>query len=198
MAVPYARVTDAYGGYYGNKSPSLPTSAPAKPAAAKPAATTNTTANKTMRMLNTTANKTAAVVDYKLNLFVQPDPFAKKADNAATIASATGTAALAAIDGVTKATYGSMTAAAATVTEVAVSFTKNPTATGGKKMITIAGTTKVAAYVYCGVNKNPSRRVRMLNTTTAAKSNTTTTTAAKPAATATSTVITNLQGSQAA
>merc|ERR1712151_1003360 len=49
MAVPYSRVTDAYGGYFGNPSPSLP----AASAVAKPAAKTNAT--KTMRVLNTTA-----------------------------------------------------------------------------------------------------------------------------------------------
>lgn len=197
MAVPYSRVTDAYGGYYGNKSPSLPTSAPA---AAKPAATTTTKTNttaakKTMRMLNTTANATAKVVEYKLNLFIQPDPFAKKADNAATIASATGTAATAAINSVTSASYGTFVAKAATVTENAVAWTTSPSATGGVKKITITGTTTVAGYVYCGMNKNPSRRFRMLNATANA-TNKTTTTAAKPAAT--STVITNLQSSQAA
>lgn len=50
MAVPYARVTDAYGGYFGNPSPSLP-AAPATPAT--PAATTNTTntTNATKRVL---------------------------------------------------------------------------------------------------------------------------------------------------
>jgi len=47
MAVPYARVTDAYGGYFGNPSPSLP-SAPATPAAKTN--TTNTT-NATKRVL---------------------------------------------------------------------------------------------------------------------------------------------------
>lgn len=58
MAVPYSRVTDAYGGYFGVKSATLPASA----AAATPAeATTNTTAAaKTVRLLNTTANTTAA------------------------------------------------------------------------------------------------------------------------------------------
>lgn len=43
LAVPYDRVTDAYGGYYGNPSPSLP-------AASTAAKTTNTTTNTT-RML---------------------------------------------------------------------------------------------------------------------------------------------------
>jgi hypothetical protein len=46
MAVPYARVTDSYGGYFGSPSPSLPSKAPVA------AATTNTTANATKtRML---------------------------------------------------------------------------------------------------------------------------------------------------
>jgi hypothetical protein len=40
MAVPYNRVTDAYGGFFGSPSPSLPAAAPAKPAAAN---TTNAT-----------------------------------------------------------------------------------------------------------------------------------------------------------
>lgn len=194
MAVPYARVTDAYGGFFGNPSASLPASAP-KPAA-KPAATnaTNATAAKT-RMLNATANKTAAPSEYKISLFVQPDPFADKADNAATIATATGTAALAAIDGVTKATYGAMTAKAAVVAEVKVSWVKKPLATGGAKMITLAGSTNVGGYVYCGVNKAASRRFRMLNATAnATASNTTTTAAAAPAKAA----ITSLQSAAAA
>jgi hypothetical protein len=61
MAVPYNRVTDAYGGYFGFPSPTLPTAS----AAAKPAASTNKTASNTTtktttktRMLNTTKNTT--------------------------------------------------------------------------------------------------------------------------------------------
>merc|ERR1711907_440813 len=52
MAVPYSRVTDAYGGFFGSPSPSLPTSVPAKPAAS----TTNKTAatNKTRMLANAT------------------------------------------------------------------------------------------------------------------------------------------------
>jgi len=187
MAVPYNRVTDAYGGFFGNPSASLPATAPV---AAKPAATNKT--NATKRMLNTT-NKTAAPTEYKLSLFIQPDPFAKKADNAATIAAATGTAALAAIDTVTKATYGGMTAKAAAVTEAKVSWVKKPAATGGAKMVTIAGSTNVGGYVYCGVNKVASRRFRMLNTT----ANTTTAATPAPAAPAKAS-ITSLQSSAAA
>merc|ERR1711990_1035839 len=186
MAVPYARVTDAYGGYFGNPSASLP-AAPAAPA--KPAA--NTTANATKRVLNTT-NATKAVVqtEWKLNLFVQPDPFAKKADNTATIAAATSTAALAAVDGVTKASYGAMTAVAVASTEVAVKWVKVPAATGGAKQVTIAGSTDVGGYVYCAVAKNPSR-LRMLNTTNATANATT------PAKTAVE-VVTNLQSASVA
>lgn len=44
LAVPYSRVTDAYGGFFGNPSPSLPAAAP------KAAATNTTNATKT-RML---------------------------------------------------------------------------------------------------------------------------------------------------
>jgi len=174
LAVPYSRVTDAYGGFFGNPSPSLPKSAPAKPTAAA----TNTTANKT-RMLNATAtNATAAPkqTEWKLNLFVQPDPFAATVDNAATATLLGDATTLAAVNTVTSATYGSATAKAAVVTEAAVSWVKKPAATGGAKQITIGGSTKAAAYVYCAVAKTPSR-LRVLNTT-----NTTNTTAAPAAA----------------
>lgn len=66
---------------------------------------------------------------------------------------ASGTAAVKAIDGVTKAKFGAATAAAVAVTEAAVKFVKNPAATGGAKMITIAGSVDVASYVYCAVAK---------------------------------------------
>lgn len=177
MAVPYSRVTDAYGGFFGSPSPSLPKSVPATPAA-KPAA--NATANKT-RMLNATANKTAAApaqTEWKLNLFVQPDPFAKKVDNAATSTSLTGAGVMKAIEGVTKATYGEATAKAAVVAEAAVKWVKKPTATGGAKQIVIGGSTDVASYVYCAVAKTPTR-LRVLNATANASNAT-----AKPAAAA--------------
>merc|ERR1712100_224858 len=174
MAVPYNRVTDAYGGYFGNPSPSLPASAPAP---AKPAA--NTTAHGTKRMLNTTANTTAKVqTEWVINMMVQPDPFAAKADNDATVKAATGTSAIAAIDTVAKATYGAMTAKAAAVTEVAVKWVKAPAGTGGAKAVTVAGSTDVGGYVYCGVSRTASR-LRMLNATANASNAT-----AKPAAAA--------------
>jgi len=59
LAVPYSRVTDQYGGFFGQPSPYLPTSVPK---AATPAATNTTkaatNATKT-RLLNATANATA-------------------------------------------------------------------------------------------------------------------------------------------
>jgi len=133
LAVPYARVTDAYGGYFGNPSPSLPTSAPA--AATTNTTTTNTTTNKT-RLLNTTTNATntttkPAQTSWVINLFVQPDPFADKVDNAATVTAATAPTAVAAVDGVTKAKFGAATAKAVAVSEVAVKFVTAPAATGG-------------------------------------------------------------------
>jgi len=155
MAFPYDRVTDAYGGYFGNKSPTLP----ANSSVARRMLTTNTT--------NTT--KTSWTVD----LFVQPDPFAETVDNTKTTTAASSTAAVTAINSVTEAKFGKATAAAATVKEVAVKWVKAPAATGGSKVITIAGSTDKAGYVYCAVAKNSNRR--RLNAT-----NTTTTTAAKP------------------
>jgi len=177
MAVPKDRVTDAYGGYCGKPSPSLPSAAPAAPAAK-----TNTTTNKT-RVLNTT-NKTNTTTppkqtEWKLNLFVQPDPFADKVDNAATITTLKGTAAAKAIEGVTKAKFGAATVTAAEVTEVAVKFKTAPTATGGDKSVSITGATDVGGYVYCAVAKTAAARVRrVLNTTNTTNKTTTTAPAA--------------------
>lgn len=69
-----------------------------------------------------------------------------------------------------------MTATAAAVTEKAVAWVKKPAATGGKLLVTIAGSTDVAGYVYCAVSKTGSRR-RMLNTTNASNATKATTTA---------------------
>jgi len=189
MAVPYARVTDAYGGYFNNPSATLPAASatPAKPA-------TNTT-NTTKRMLNTTKNTTTpAKTEWVLNLFVQPDPFAEKVDNAATVTAATSTSALAAVDTVTKATYGAMTAKAAAVTEKAVKWVAKPKATGGAKQITIAGSTDVGGYVYCAVSKTgtSTAKRRMLNTNTTNNTNNVTKT---PSAT---NKVTNLQSASVA
>jgi len=189
MAVPYNRVTDAYGGYFGNPSATLPAAAPA----AKPAAAANKTANATKRMLNATANATPAVqTEWVINMMIQPDPFAAKADNDATVKAATGTSAIAALDTVTKATYGAMTAKAAAVTEVAVKWVKAPAATGGAKQVTVAGSTDVGGYVYCAVSKTASR-LRMLNATANASNAT-----AKPAVAAVAKEPVNLQSASVA
>jgi len=128
MAVPYSRVTDQYGGYFGNPSATLP--AASTTTAAK---NTTTTANKS-RMLNTTKNTTVAnKTSWDISVFVAPDPFAEKADNDATVKAVTGTAALAEVEKLTKATYGAATASAVAVTEKAVKWVKKPTATGGAK-----------------------------------------------------------------
>jgi len=182
LAVPYNRVTDAYGGYFGNPSPSLPAAAPA---AAKTTTNKTAAANTTKtRLLNTTKNATnttkPAQTSWVINLFVQPDPFADKVDNAATVTAATGTAAVAAVDGVTKAKFGAATAKAVAVSEVAVKFVTAPAATGGAKQVTIAGSTDVGGYVYCAVSKTASRR-RMLNTTNSSNSSNKTAAPAKAA-----------------
>merc|ERR1711907_479541 len=90
-------------------------------------ATTNKTRMLAANATNASnATKAPVQTEWTLNLFVQPDPFAKKVDNAATATQLGGTAVLAAIDSVTKATYGAMTAKAAVVTEAAVKFAKTP------------------------------------------------------------------------
>jgi hypothetical protein len=63
LAVPYARVTDAYGGYFGKPSPTLP-------GAVKKAAPAANASNATKRYLaNATANKTTPS-EYKISMFV--------------------------------------------------------------------------------------------------------------------------------
>merc|ERR1711881_51552 len=143
---------------------------------------TNTT-NKTRVLANAT-NATAKKVDYKINLFVQPDPFSDKVDNAATVKTLTGSSVTTAIAGVTSAKFGAATVTAAATTEAAVKWTKKPAATGGEKKISISATVDAAAYVYCAVGKTgtAARRFRMLNATNATNATkTTTTTTAKTA-----------------
>merc|ERR1712151_437862 len=103
-------------------------------------------------------------------------------DNAAMVTAAAAAAALAAIDKVTKTKYGAVKAAAKTVTEAAVKWVKKPTATGGAKQLTLAGSVDVASYVYCAVSKTASR-IRMLNATNASN-------ATRPAASAAATKFT--------
>lgn len=64
LAVPYSRVTDAYGGYCKNPSPTLPG------AVAKAKTGNSTAANTTRRYLNATANKTTTPSEYKISMFV--------------------------------------------------------------------------------------------------------------------------------
>jgi hypothetical protein len=125
MAVPYERVTDQYGGFFGNPSATLP--ATTTTAATTTAAKNTTATTKTMRILNTT-NATVNKTEWTINMFVQPDPFAEKADNDATVKAVTGTAALAEVEKLTKTTYGVATAAAVAVSEKAVKWVLKPTA----------------------------------------------------------------------
>merc|ERR1712113_261873 len=142
-----------------------------------------------------TTNTTTTVkkqTEWKINLVIQPDPFAATVDNKATQTAATGTSALAAVNKVTSTSHGALTATnmvAADITEVAIKL-KSATGTGGALKIFIGGSTDVGGYVYCGVSKTGTRR-RMLNTTNTTNSSNTTssTTAAK---------IPNLQSAEAA
>merc|ERR1712099_100663 len=136
--------------------------------------TTNTTKTTTRVLTNTTnTTKTTTTVakqtEWKINLVVQPDPFAKKADNDATKKAATSADSLKGINAVTGKTHGTLEAknvAAATITQAAVKWATKPTATGGDLMITITGSVDAAAYAYCAVAKTPNARVRVLNATT--------------------------------
>jgi hypothetical protein len=75
LEVPYNRITDSYGGYYGYTSPDLPKTAPVTPAAkpATPATNTTKAANKTRVLATntTTANTTATTPkSYPINIYV--------------------------------------------------------------------------------------------------------------------------------
>lgn len=102
-------------------------------------------------------------------MFVQPDPFAsaEQVNNEDTVTTLKGDLAKAAIDAVTKVKFGSMTITAAVTAEAAVSWTTAPSAKAGSKQITVSGATNAAAYVYCGVSKNPAARFRALQNATA-------------------------------
>lgn len=139
MAVPYSRVTDQWGGFYLNPSPTLPSEAP-KPAADATAKTNTTNTTKATTRVLTTDTKTTTTAtttkttttattkkEWKLNLVVQPDPFVKKADNDATKKLVTGDDALKAVNKVTEKTHGALTKAnmaAATITEAEVKWVK--------------------------------------------------------------------------
>lgn len=47
-------------------------------------------------------------------------------------------------------------------------------------MVTLSGTTSAAAYVYCGVSKNPASRLRALQNATASNASNATATPTKP------------------
>merc|ERR1712039_950252 len=99
--------------------------------------------------------------EWKLKLFVQPDPFAEKVDNKATATAASDTKALAAIDKITEAKYGSPKVAAAEVTEKAVKWVKKPAATAGKTNATATNKTATPAA--------PKEVVTLQSASTAAK-----------------------------
>jgi len=200
LQVPYSRVTDAYGGYCNNPSKTLPAKAATTTTAATTTAANNTTAAAKTRVLNATANKTAttpAKTSWAVDMFVQPDPFADKVDNAATTKSLKDTAVATAISGVTSAKFGAATVTATVSAEAAVKFVKAPTATGGAKMVTITGSVDVGSYVYCAIAKTASR-LRMLNATANATANTTTAATTTTTAAKTTEAITSLQGAAAA
>jgi len=67
MAVPYARVTDQYGGYFGVPSATLPSTTASTTTTT--AAKNTTTAAKTTRMLNTT-NTTVNKTSWDISVFV--------------------------------------------------------------------------------------------------------------------------------
>jgi hypothetical protein len=122
-----------------------------------------------------------------------PDPYATTYDTDTVAGSAAGLTTQ--IDAVTSATHGTAAVATETVTEVAVKFAANPTATGAKDSVTVAGKTDVAGYAVCWVAKVGTPTVvanattRLLTNATNATNATTTsaTSAAAPAPAAVST-----------
>jgi len=137
LQVPYSRVQDEFGGYKGNPSPMV--SARRLQAAGTAKNTTNATA--------------PVQTEWKIELFVQPDPRADTVVPDDTVTKLKDPSALAAINTVTSAKFGAPTVAAAKVVEAAVAWKTNPAGTGGKAGITIKGSMTAKGYVYCAENK---------------------------------------------
>jgi len=137
LQVPYKRVQDEFGGFKGNPSPMLS-------ARRLQSASASASANSTNATVQT---------EWKIELFVQPDPRATAVNPEDTVAKLKDPAALAAINTVTSAKYGAPTVTAVKVTEVAVAWKTNPAGTAGKAGITIKGSMTAKGYVYCAANK---------------------------------------------
>jgi len=134
VQVPYKRVQDEMGGYKGNPSPML-------------------SAKRMLQAANSTNSTNATVqTEWKIEIFVQPDPRAAAVVPDDMVTKLKDPSALAAINTITSAKYGAPTVAAVKVTEAAVAWKTNPAGTGGVKSITIAGSMTATGYVYCAEN----------------------------------------------
>lgn len=133
VQVPYARVQDELGGYKGNPSPMLGKRRLQAAAAANATNATNATVQ----------------TEWKIELFVQPDPRAVTSVPDDMVTKLKDPSALAAINTITSAKYGAPTVTAAKVTEAAVAWKTKPTGKSGKTGITISGSMTATGYVYC-------------------------------------------------
>lgn len=140
LQVPYKRVQDEFGGFKGSPSPMVT----ARRLQAAGSASASAAANSTNATVQT---------EWKIELFVQPDPRAATVVADDTVTKLKDPAALAAINTITSAKYGAPTVAAVKVTEAAVAWKTNPAGTGGAAGITIAGSMTAKGYVYCAANK---------------------------------------------
>lgn len=138
LQVPYKRVQDEFGGFKGSPSPMV-TARRLQATSASASAAANTT-NATVQ------------TEWKIQLFVQPDPRAATVVPDDTVTKLKDPSALAAINTITSKKYGAPTVAAAKVVEAAVAWKTNPAGTGGADGITIAGSMTATGYVYCAAN----------------------------------------------
>lgn len=136
VQVPYKRVQDELGGYKGNPSPML-----GKRRLQAAAANSTNGTNATVQ------------TEWKIEIFVQPDPRAATVVSDDMVTKLKDPSALAAINTITNAKYGAPTVVAAKVVEAAVAWKTNPAGTSGKTGITISGSMTATGYVYCAANK---------------------------------------------
>merc|ERR1711990_1104575 len=137
------------------------------------------------------ANATNATVqtEWKLELFVQPDPRAVAVVSADTATALADAGVLTAINSVTSADFGAPTVVAATVTEAAVAWNVEPTGASATKAIVVSGSMTAAGYVYCATD---ARRLQEASASVEASASAEAS-AAEPAANATEKAEDNLK-----
>lgn len=150
LQVPYKRVQDELGGSYGFPSP---LAGGAKPAEETEGGERRLEEAATDASGDADADATPAEpvqTEWKVALFVQPDPRAGTVDPQETLDALNDPSALAAVTAASTA-FGAPSATAETLTEVAVAWAENgePTGEGQADGVLITGTMTAKGWGYC-------------------------------------------------